>query len=115
MTLARALSILRQIRYREGWQISTAVTSYVGLRRSAPRPNSVFVQINARTQDAYHSDLTVEICGSASIPVDDADEGMLLRRVFDLLMRMEQHEVGEFFRYGDTRPFNPHVRVPAPR
>lgn len=49
------------------------------------------------------------------------DVETIVRQIFRLVLNTEEHEAREFFRYGEQRPFDPHVQlinqageIPAP-
>lgn len=47
------------------------------------------------------------------MPDSGLDEEMLVALLFNACVEWERHEVGEFFVYDSTRPFDPHKREPG--
>ena len=52
--------------------------------------------------------------GTLLVNIEDETEESLVRKVWGMTMRLEEHEAREFFMYGDQRPFDPHVTLIKP-
>lgn len=49
------------------------------------------------------------IASSFSVHFEESETGVV-RQAFQAVRTIITHEAGEFFQYGDERPFNPHLR-----
>lgn len=52
--------------------------------------------------------------GKLLVNIQEETEESLVRKVWGMTMRLEEHEAREFFMYGDQRPFDPHVTLIKP-
>jgi hypothetical protein len=102
MTSAEAVDIVSRIRYRTTWSLAAGEAAHDWV--------NVFVHLNEPDARDKTGRTPVMIYASIGIPVADADEQGLLRQVFEFICNIERHEAAEWFRYNETRPFDPHAR-----
>ena len=49
--------------------------------------------------------------GSVILKLSELTEESLVRSIWGMTLRLEEHECREFFMYGDERPFDPHKEL----
>lgn len=96
--------ILRAIRYKPGYYLDwDDWGEFITIWWKYSRPDS-------RNPDVIETGMSGEI--TLYIPsLDPEDPEPLIRAVFGMTMRLEEHEAREFFMYRDQRPFDPHKRL----
>jgi hypothetical protein len=52
--------------------------------------------------------------GKLLVNITEETEESLVRKVWGMTLRLEDHEAREFFTYGDQRPMDPHVELIKP-
>lgn len=63
--------------------------------------------ITVRGRDSYDEDLPMNVRHFLPVPTTTYNERSWRRWVFEQCRRVENHELGEWFRIGDERPFAP--------
>lgn len=101
MTLAE---VVAKIKYRPGWRISVipGTHEYSGASMLA---------IDATVMCAYDNTKTIQLHSRRYVSLyleSDGTEAAMMRFCFSALRDLELHELGEFFQYGNERPFDPH-------
>lgn len=100
---------LGQIEYKPGWRLEWEWTS-----PDWPFGAPMLLQIrwHMLVPDAYEPERLVRFTSAWVIPYwEHLDEESLVREVYRLTLRAEEHEAGEFFQYKGARPFDPHRSV----
>lgn len=99
MTENEIEKVLDDIRYKEGYW----------LQWSPVYPRQSFkVWWQFRRPDSRTGVETYGKSGYVSFEKDDLTEEALVRGVWGMTLRLEEHEAREFFMYGDQKPFDPH-------
>lgn len=52
--------------------------------------------------------------GILLVNIQEETEESLVRKVWGMTLRLEEHEAREFFMYGDQRPMDPHIPLIKP-
>lgn len=105
MTLDHIDKILEQITYKPGWKLQWRPVDLHGMM-------GLRIWWTLRVPDAYDPTKMVTFQSAHVIPDPRRlDSESLVREVWRLTQRAELHEAGEFFMYGDERPFDPHRSV----
>jgi hypothetical protein len=103
MTIDQFVTILANIRYKNGWR---PIFSH------GPSDTQMVVQWEFARPDAITG--LFDVGQGAPFIFDlamDWTEEALVRTMFALALRVEEHECREFFQYGDQRPFWPHLKL----
>lgn len=91
---------LKKVSYKRGWEFRVNPDSPFGLE--------LFIRFLA--EDSYHPGMTITVQAAEVIPYTLHDINDFAKWLFGVLMRVEEHEAMEWFRWADTgRPVsNPH-------
>jgi hypothetical protein len=63
--------------------------------------------ITVAGRDSYNPDVSIRVAHFFPVPVATYNEKSWRRWVFEMCRRVENHELGEWFRVGEERPFAP--------
>lgn len=106
MTTKEAYSIIEKISYRKDHKLSC---------REMVGSDLLFISLDAMVPCAILRDGTiirVQNQGSISLAsLECMDEHAFLNFIYRTLVQFEVHEAGEWLKFGDTHPFNPHERI----
>jgi hypothetical protein len=96
-------SVVAGIKYRPGWALT-----YTAPNHAYGEPGWLVVQ--ATVMCAYDNTRTIPLTSRLAVPpyMSDLEEAGQLAFCRDALRRVEYHELGEFFQYKGTRPYDPH-------
>lgn len=103
MTPLQVSDVLEAVEYKPGWKLSWSFW-WDG--------KGVDVHWIMAVPDAYNPALDVVFPGAVhSFKFEKMDEEGLIRELFRMALRCEQHECAEFFKYKGDRVFDPHRSV----
>lgn len=94
--------VVKNIKYKPCWNFCLQFSDH-----------GVYLMIDAQVMDAYNHSRTAILRFMEPVPfyMEDSDLDVQLDWVHRVIMMAEEHEVGEFFMYKDTRPFDPHKHL----
>lgn len=75
--------------------------------RLAKEEDALRLVITVSGRDSYHPDRPLTVSHLFPVPIATYNEKTWRRWIFEMCRRVENHELGEWFRVGDVRPFAP--------
>lgn len=108
MRLIEAVKVLEDIKYRDGYQLKWK--HLVGWDPAIGGTEDYYLRIwwHFERPDFRTGELDWSQSGDVIVNLSRSSEESLIRTVFGMTLRLEEHECREFFSYGGTRVFNPH-------
>jgi hypothetical protein len=100
--------ILLQIRYKPFYNLKWGQCSVTG--SAIQEVWWQYTRPNARRPSV----LELGESGKLLVNIENETEESLVRKVWGMTFRLEEHEAREFFMYGDQRPMDPHVELIKP-
>lgn len=95
--------LLSQISYKPGYELQDKIvgTGISEVWWKFERPDMVTGDIMTG-----HSGSVIIYWSQPGVTVET-----IVRMIFGMTVRLEEHETREFFKFGDQRPFDPHVKL----
>jgi hypothetical protein len=88
--------VIKEVRCKPGWHF------YLVDEEDAKR-----LVIAVPGHDSYNPDKPLTVSHFFPVPIATYNEKTWRRWIFEMCRRVENHELGEWFRVGDVRPFAP--------
>lgn len=89
--------LVSEAKYKPGWQLK--IVEEDGALR--------LVLTDRQCRDAYHPEQSMPLSHYHPVPKADYNERTWKRWIYEQCRRTENHEIGEWLRWGDERPFAP--------
>lgn len=89
-------SLVSRVQCKRGW-----------IFRLVDEDGALRLVIRVPGRDAYDEDRLMTVDHFFPVPVTTYNEKSWRRWIFEMCRRLENHELGEWFRIGDERPFAP--------